>query len=783
MLKNYFKITIRNLLKHKGYSFINIAGLALGIACFVLISMWVADELSYDKFHENIDRLYRVNTVVENNRIIPNSSLKLGRELKLRFPEIEAYTNFIPWARSLVTYGNKSYDESNIYLVDPEFFTMFSFEFTAGDRSNALPDMYSVVITDETAKKYFGDDNPIGKRIYSKEFDRDFTVTAVIKKMPPNSSLQFNIATSIQLMPLQRRESWEFSGWTYVLLNKNAAEQEFNKKLESFYTNYVNPNWEGSLKLQNYAAMHLYENGEAGLVKLVYIFSAIAIFLLVIACANFMNLSTAKATKRSLEVGIRKVSGAQRKQLVGQFLGESILTSVLATLFAVIIVELTLPTFNNFAYKSMTFLGGSIFNYLLGLSALALFVGIFAGVYPAFVLSSFKPTTVLKGQSTTNGKGSLFRKILTIGQFTISIGLIICTLLVKEQMSFIQEADLGMDRDMVLTLPNNIQLSEKFDAYKSALLNNPDIENVTASATLPFDVNQNIEVNWEGHMNEEGVGMRYTMIDYDFFSTLGMELVAGRDYSPDFATDSTEACLINETAAALMGFDDPIGKTIYFGHPAFPEDKRNLKVIGVVKDFHFRSLHSAMGPFIFNMHRPWHMNIFVKIKPGHVRKTIADIETINARFAPDYPFTFEFLDDAYNLLYLMEIKISQLFNVFAGLAIIISCLGLFGLAAYTAEQKTKEVGIRKVLGSSVGGIVLMLSKEFIKWVVVANIIAWPVAYLLIDKWLHDFAYKIDIQIGVFLISGFIALAVAVMTVAFQTIKAALANPVDSLKYE
>ncbi|OGU56777.1 MAG: hypothetical protein A2V66_00205 [Ignavibacteria bacterium RBG_13_36_8] len=784
MFKNYLKVLLRNLNKNKGYSFINIFGLALGIACFILITMWVTDELSYDRFHLNIDRLYRVNTELTDGRIISNSSLKLGREMKMLFPEIEAYTNFIPWARSLAIYNDKSYDESNIYLVDPEFFKIFSFEFVAGDPLNPLPDMYSFIMTEETAKKYFGDDNPIGKRVYSDIFERDFKVTAIVKKMPSNSTLQFNIASSIDLMPLQRRESWEFSGWTYVLLNRNASVEEFNKKLEDFYTKYVNPEWEGSLKLQNYSTLHLYETGEAGLVKLVYIFSAIAIFVLIIACANFMNLSTARAAKRALEVGVRKVNGAQRKQLILQFLGESIFTSFLATLIAVVIVELTLPSFNNFAGKSLSFLGGDVSNFLLLLAVLALFTGIFAGIYPAFILSSFKPTTVLKGGGASSSvKGVFFRKILTIGQFTISISLIICTLLVKEQMDYVREADLGMDRDMILTLPNNIELMNKFDAYKSELLHNTSIINLSASATQPFDVNQNIGINWEGHMDEDAIGMRYTMIDYDFFSTMGMKLVQGRDFNPAFPTDSTEAVIINESAAELMGFDNPIGKIVYFSHPAFPEEKRFVKIIGVVKDFHFLSLHSPMGPFVFNMYRPWHFNIFIKLKPGNVQQTIAGIENVTKKFASNYPFKYEFLDDTYNRLYLMEIKISQLFNVFAGLAIIISCLGLFGLAAYTTEQRTKEVGIRKVLGSSVVGIVLILSREFVKWVIVANLIAWPVAYLFINKWLQDFAYKIEVSIWLFILSGLIALFIAIATVSYQTIKAAIANPIKSLRYE
>ena len=752
---------LRNFRKNKVFSFINIFGLSLGIACFLLISMWVTDELSYDKFHKKIDRLYRVNTELSDDRIIPNSSLRLGKELQLKYPEIEEYTNFIPWARSLVKYKNKSYDENNIYLVDPAFFSMFSFEFIAGNPADPMPDSYSIIMNDKTAKKYFGNEDPIGKIVHSDIFDKDFTVTAVVKKMPSNSTLQFNIAGSINLMPLQRRESWEFSGWTYILLKDNVSVNDFDKKLTSFYKKYVDSDWDATLELQNYATIHLYENGKEGLVKLVYILSIVAVFILLIACINFMNLSTARSAKRALEVGVRKVNGARRKHLVSQFLGESIFTSLAATCVAIIIVEITLPVFNNFAGKSLSFSNDNIFKFAELPLALALFTGIIAGIYPAFILSSFKPAAVLKGGNLNSfSKGASFRKVLTIGQFVLSIGLIICALLVNEQIDFVRSADLGMNRESVITLPSNFEILKKFDAYKSRLLLNTGIASVSASATQPFDVNQNIAVNWQGHMDEDPVEMRYTMVDYGFFKTLGMKIIGGRDFSKAYPADSTDAVIINESAVKLMGFKNPIGKSVYFGHPAFPENKRFVKIIGVVKDFHFLSLHSPMGPFIFKMYQPWLTNIFIKLNPGEVQKTLAGIKAVSKNIAPDYPFKFEFLNDTYNRLYLTENKLSDLFNAFAVLAIIISCLGLLGLVSYTTEQRTKEIGIRKVLGASVIEIILMLTKDFIKWVLIANVIAWPVAYYFMNQWLKDFVYRINISWWVFTLSGGIALLIA-----------------------
>ena len=487
---------------------------------------------------------------------------------------------------------------------------------------------------------------------------------------------------------------------------------------------------------------------------------------------------------KSFTTFIRKVNGARKFQLIIQFIGESVFISFIAALVAVFLVSLALPTFNAFTGKSMTLFENGIINSVLWISVLILFTGMLAGIYPAFVLSSFKPMSVLKSANKVSGnRGLFFRKFITINQFIISISLIICTLLVKSQMDYVHETDIGMNREMVITLPNNVELMKNFGTYKSELLSNTNVINVSASATQPFDVNQNIAINWEGHMDEEAVSMRYTMVDYDFFKTLGIKLTRGRAFSPNIQTDSTEAILINESAASLMGFDNPIGKTVYFGHPAFPEEKRLVKIIGVVKDFHFLSLHSPMGPFVFRMHRPWHFNIFAKLRMGNTQQALTGIKNVTKKFAPDYPFKYEFLDDTYDKMYLMETKISQLFNVFAGLAIIISCLGLFGLATYTAEQKTKEIGIRKVLGASIASILLLLSKRFIAWVIIASIISIPVTYYFMNNWLQSFAYRIDINWWVFALAGLIALVIALATVSIQAIKAAVANPVEALRYE
>jgi len=781
MFKNYLKITLRNLWKYKGYSLINVSGLAVGMACFIMITMWSLDELSYDKFHNNIDRLYRINTISSDGTINPHSSLRLGEEMQTKYHEIEAYTNFIPWARSLLKYEDKVFDETDICLVDPDFFSMFTFEFLLGDPSTALADISSVVITNETAKKYFGDQNPIGKQLYSVNYDRLFKVSAVIKKTPDNSTLKFNIAARIELISQQRRESWEFSGWTYFLLKENISKNSFNKKIIDFYRKYVDPETDLAPVLQNYSSLHLYENGEPGLIQVVYVFSIVGIFILIIAFVNFSNLSTARATIRAREVGIRKVNGAQRFQLIFQFLFEAIFISLISLVIAIIIILLFLPYFNQFSLKSLNLFDDNFLYHLLGIGTLALFTCIISGSYPAFILSSVKPVSILQGKLLSPRGSSAVRRVLTIAQFVISIVLIICTIIVSNQMQYIQEIDLGMDRSNIIVLDSNEQLLEKFDTFKSELLKYPSIHGVSASATRPFDVGQVIPINWEGNMDEEARTMQYSMVDYDFLKTLNMKLLAGRSFSQNYVNDVTESCLINESAAAILNFDNPIGKNLYFGHPAFAEELRNLKIIGIVKDFHSRSLHSSISPFVFKMYRPWHTYTFIKIDPINVDESVKYIKLITKKIAPDYPVKFEFLDESYNKLYAMESKLETIFLVFAALTILISCLGLYGLTTFIVAQKTKEIGIRKVLGASIFNISRILIKQFTTWVVIANLIAWPIAYDITQLWLEQFSYRVDMNYLNFLLAGLLSLFISLIAVVYQTLKAAYQNPINSIR--
>ncbi len=783
MFWNYVKIAIRNLVGEKLYSFINLLGLSIGIACFLIISLWVFDELSFDRFHENKDRIYRVNTMTKNMGYVTSSSWRLGPALKEAYPEIESYTRLWPWARSLVTYQDKKFDETNFYLADPSFFNMFTFTYIHGSPESALRTKFSVVLTKETALRYFEDDNPIGKTIFIRGYDHEFTVSGVVDNHPANSSIQFDLIGRVDLMPRQRLDSWEFTGYTYVMVKDNSNIDAINQKISGFYKKYVNSETESYPTLQPMTKVHLYENGAPGMIKLVRYFSLIAVFILLLACINFMNLKTAKATKRSIEVGVRKVVGAQRRQIIFQFLSETILLSFISLVLGIIIVELILPFFNQLTMKHLQLFSGNIGNTIIFLAIITLMTGIISGMYPALYLSSILPVKMLKGRSLSSEFGNKVRKVLTIFQFIISIGLIICVLIWQQQLDFVKNKDIGINKEFVINLISNQDLISKFDSYRNELQKNQNILSVTSAASTPFNIGSFIDVNWEGHFDMDPVTMPYNMVEYDFFQTFDMKLVSGRSFDRKITTDKTESCIINETAAALMGFDDPVGKQIYFDHPAFEEPYKQVRIIGVVKDFHAHSLRDEIAPSIFRMHDPYLSFIYIKILPQEIPAVIKFVKKTTETFAPEYPFRFEFMDNTYDRLYELEIRMGKLINMFTLIAILISCLGLFGLASYTIEKRTKEIGIRKVLGASSSKITSMLSVEFLKWVIIANLVAWPIAWYVMRQWLNNFVYHIEIDLRVFVFAGLIAMIFAILIVIIQSTKAAIRNPAEALRYE
>jgi ABC-type antimicrobial peptide transport system permease subunit len=588
----------------------------------------------------------------------------------------------------------------------------------------------------------------------------------------------------IEFLGEDRLARWEeWSGPNYVLLQPGVLAADFETKIADIYKKNLNPETTYVPELQPLSQVHLYEPGRPGQARKVAMFSVIAVFILLMACINFMNLATAQSSKRSKEVGMRKVIGALRRQIIRQFLGEAVLIAFFALFLALIIVEAILPYFNQFTGKSLALLSGANFPLVLTLFLITLGTGILAGSYPSIFLSAFQPVQTLKSQHSFRNKGGAIRKALIVVQFAISVGLIVCTLLVSSQLRYIQKRDLGLDRDHIVAAYVYPPLIPKFEAFKNALLTRSGIRDVTSAAQPPFRVGENIQIDWEGNPTDQTISADYTCVDFGFFKTFNMQILQGRTFSKEFTTDERRACIINEAAAQRMGLDNPVGTNIYMNHPAWPESFRPARVIGVVRDFHSRSLHTAIRPFVFRMYKPWHQYAFIKIEGLQIQTALASIEEVYKTYSPGISFDYLFLDEVFKQQYTSEQQLGDLFNGFSSLSVIIACLGLFGLASYTAEQKTKEIGIRKVLGASIPGIVAMTTREFLKWILVAILLAWPISYFVMSRWLQDFAYKISIGPLVFLLSAGLTLIIAVLTVSYHSMKAALANPVDSLRYE
>jgi len=784
MLKNYIKVTFRHLKREKGYSFINIIGLAVGLACFILIGLWSLDELSFDRFHENRARLYRQLNRFESGRTNPSITYALAPALKAERPEVEAFSRVWPWTHSLVRNGDIAFEENNIHLADPDFFKMFTFPFIKGDPETALTDRNALVLTESAARRYFRGHDAVGQTLHITAFNSDFMVTGVIRDIPSNSHIQFELIGRVEHLGEDRISRWNESvGPSYILLREGISGDAFAASIADIYKERANPRTTTKAALLPLTKYYLYTAGGLGRGRTVIIFSLIAVFILMMACINFMNLSTARSAKRAREVGMRKVIGAGRSQIIRQFTGESLLLAAISMTTALIMVEAALPSFSRFTGKSLHLLSEAHLPVIGLLLLTTIATGFLAGVYPAFFLSSFPPVAVLKGRSPQGGKGAGIRKALIVFQFALSAGIIFGTLAVSRQMRHIRSLNLGIDRENVIILNFNPSLDKHFESFRSRLLSDPHIRNVTAAAQRPTQIGQSLGINWEGNPTDEPVGMDYTVADFDFFETFGMEITRGRSFSRDHPSDEREACIINETAARILGMKNPIGASLHMGHPAWPETFRTARIIGVVKDFHSRSLHNDIRPFVFRMYRPFLQYVFIKVDGTHIRKALENVEAAFKTGAPDYPFRFQFLDDFFNRQYISEQRLGSLFNVFSLLCILISCLGLFGLAAYTIEQKTKEIGIRKVLGASVRGIVFRTTGEFIKWVVIAVLISWPLAYFFMRRWLQAFAYKPRFGVVIFALSAGITLLISLAAVLFQSVKAAMREPMNSLRYE
>jgi len=782
MFKNYLKIALRNISKYKTYSFINILGLAVGMACTIIILLWIQNELRYDRFHENADNIYRVLRVwPEKNSYSIAGPGPLAVALKDEYPEIKNSARIFHNVRRPLQFEDKVF-QVKVCGVESSFVDIFTFPFVKGNPENSFSDPNFIILTEETARKYFGDEDPIGKIMYFEWWTRwlEFHVTGVVKNVPSNSHLQFDILIPFSFVTASgmKIDTWDVGAYhSYVQLEENVDLEGVNQKISGTLKRHY-PDSNANIELEHLLNIHLYNYFGGGPILYIYIFRTIGLFILIIACMNFMNLSTARSLNRAKEVGMRKVVGSRRMQLIGQFLGESVLLALLALVIAVILVQLLLPLINNLLDKNLTLhYSGAL---ILSLIGIAVITGIISGSYPSFFLSSFRPVTVLKGDIRTGSKSPLFRKVLVITQFVISVLLIIGAIMVYKQLDYIQKKELGFEKEHIINFQMGGSFYDKYETIKQELQKHPNILSV---AQTNFSFRGGFaasHVNWEGKQNNENITLAIRSVDFDFQEMFDVEMVQGRFFSRDFQTDVWQSFILNESAVKFMGLESPIGKQFSCDLP-FAEGKG--KIIGVVKDFHFRSLHSEIAPLILVIHPWWYTDAYIKIRSEKIPNTLAVIQNKLKEFVPEFPFELHFLDEEVDQLYQTEQRAGILVRYGTFLALFIACLGLFGLTAFTTEQRTKEIGIRKVLGASVPGIIRILTKEFTKWIIVANLIALPIAWYVMSKWLQNFAYRINIGWWILLSAGVLALVIALVTVSYQSIKAALANPVESLRYE
>lgn len=769
--------------KQKIYSFINMGGLAVGMACCILILLWIRDELSYDRFHIKGKRIYRIVCTddwagkADKFAVTPPA---MAPALAQDFPEIERTTRYYEIENVLVSLKEKKFLEKEISVADPAFLEIFSFPLLKGDPKTSLADPRSVILSESQGTKYFGDQDPMGKTLVVAG-RYAFKVTGIMKDFPQNSHLQVKI-----LLPVQILEDfgWDLNSWdrafifTYVLLKPESHSID-KERLTSYAHSRIEDSESLSFQLLALEDIHLKSGGFGGLgargdIRNIYIFSTVALFILLIGCINFMNLSTARSSNRAKEVGIRKVLGATRRDVAKRFFGESVLMSFLALFLALVVVECLLPAFNNMTAKklSLDFQGSTLF--YISLLGIALGTGFISGSYPALFLSSFKPASVFRHFSGS-GKGlhSHFRRILVAFQFTLSITLIIGIGIVDQQLKYIQSKELGIIHDSVVCLEMTPNLREKYSVIKEEFLRLPSVSAVTTSSKRPFY--HLSSTDWTDPVTGKSINIFFDDVDSDYLKTFGIPIEQGRFFSEKFGLDRT-SYVLNKEAVRLMGFTDAIGKDIEIF-------ERKGTVIGVIADYHFRSLHFKIGGLVLRYADKGQQYLMARLEPGGIEATIRDMERIWTTYEQEYPFHYIFMDEDLNRLYRPEMRFRTVFGYSALLAIIISSLGLFGLAFFMAEKRTKEIGVRRILGASSSSIVVLLFKDFTKWVLAANIFAWPIAYFAMTNWLTNFAYRMSLHLDIFFIASGLTLLIAVLSVSYQSIKASLADPIDSLRYE
>ncbi len=799
MISNYLKVALRNLMRHKTFSIVNIAGLGIGIAGSLLILVYVVNQLSYDSTQKNRSHIVRASVILGrggSSMTLAAAMPPLGPAAAAELPEVKAAVRFRVDRSAVISAGNKEFTESAFFFADSNVFNVFTFPLVSGNRANALDDPSSIVISQSIAHKYFGDTDPIGKTlVYDKKYD--FTVTGVMKDVPENTMLRPEfIASYSRAVEVQKIEnSWGSLGadYTYLYLRRKASVVKLPSELEQLFIRNTNKTMGSLISFTVVPLSEIHfrpgmmgELGPTVNITSMNLFSMIAFLVLIVACLNFINLSTARSMQRSKEVGLRKVVGAGRAGLVWQFFGESLIVTLLSLIIAVVIFELIAPSLYSF-FNAEALVRSYLNAYsFVALLAVVVFVAVVAGIYPAVFLSRYSPVDSLRGATTPGSAGATLRKVLVVAQFAIAVFLLISTAVIFKQINFMRNSDLGFKKNgvVVLNLPESSSaVIDKYAVLKQAFNLIPGVQDVSGAGSLPaFSWYQVQDVHLQGEPETKYSMIQTIAVDYDYLRTLHLELLQGRDFSRRFPTDSDNAILLNQSAVQYLELKNPIGAEVYIPSEV-PGKSRIMKVIGVVKDFHVTSFQKRMGPLLLYMSPANFKYIALRIDQPQSSRIISALRSAWEKILPGTSFDYSFLSQTYDDLYRSDDKVGSLVSIFASLAVLIGCMGLFGLVSYSVERRTKEIGIRKVLGASISMIVALLSKDFTKWVLMANVIAWPAAYYVTNNWLANFAYRTSVGIWVFVLSGVAALLVALVTVGSVGIKAATANPVEALRYE
>lgn len=805
MIKNFFLTAFRNLIKNRSYSLINILGLTIGLAAVIYIFLFVSFELSYDKMHENHDRIYRVGVrgMLMNSEINQAiTAAPMTEAMRNDYPEMVSACRITASGDWLMTYDDKKFNERNFIFADSTFFDVFSFKLLKGDPKTALTEPRSIVFTESTAKKYFGNEDPLGKALKVENDTVLYQVTGVMQDIPENSHFTFDLLGSMSTLRSSQNTFWiSHNYYTYILLSEGTDPNAFEDKMQNMVEKYVGPQIEQALgvNLQEFEAsgnsfgyfiqpltdIHLrsdlqYEIEANGNILYVYIFISVAIFILIIASINFTNLATARAANRAKEVGVRKVMGAMKKQLVVQFLTESFLITLISLALAIAAIEVAIPYLNNITQIALDIDYFGAWYILPALFLLIVMVSFMAGSYPAFFLASFRPVAVLKGKLKLGAKSGMLRSSLVIVQFVVSIFILLSTYTVSDQLNYMLNKDLGFEKDHVLMIRRSDGLRNQLESFKSEVRKLPGVVDITNASNYP-----GVNFSNNAFFKEGEPGNTYLLnqarVSFDYEKTFGFEMLKGRFFSKDFPTDSN-AIVINESAVKSLGFEDPVGKNLLL--PSGENQFETLKVIGVVKDFHFKSLHTAIEPAAFTLlPGNWEGVVCVKLTPENTSKTVAAIQNIWESFTSQYPFEYFFFDDHIEDLYKAEKRTNSIFVIFSLLSVVIAFFGLLGLISFITEQRKKEIGVRKTFGSTSLNIVVIICKDILKLIVIATIIAWPIAYWVMNNWLQDFSYRVDIHYVMFIVIPVLTMLVSLLVVIYQALKAAFKNPVETLRYE